>query len=246
MNVTRRQAGTLTLAALLAGTRQADAALAGTMVRSDGQPQNLDPHQVFDVPMMGYALNTYDGLYRYEDNPPQLQPWLAEGHTTSPDGLTWTFTLRKGAKFHDGTEITAADAVYSFQRVLALGKAPAAAFLTILKPDHVTAPDPYTVRFQLEHAYGPFLSAIPIVAIVNSRLLKTHEKNNDWGAGWLISNEAGSGAYTLDPASYTPNERLDLHRFPPPAISTAGRTILSPSRPCCSAWRTRPPPACWA
>ncbi len=214
MNVTRRQAGTLTLAALLAGTRQADAALAGTMVRSDGQPQNLDPHQVFDVPMMGYALNTYDGLYRYEDNPPQLQPWLAEGHTTSPDGLTWTFTLRKGAKFHDGTEITAADAVYSFQRVLALGKAPAAAFLTILKPDHVTAPDPYTVRFQLEHAYGPFLSAIPIVAIVNSRLLKTHEKNNDWGAGWLISNEAGSGAYTLDPASYTPNERLDLHRFP--------------------------------
>ncbi|WP_158742672.1 ABC transporter substrate-binding protein [Acidisphaera sp. L21] len=214
MDLTRRQAGALSLAAMLATAGRASAAQAGTIVRSDGQPQNLDPHQIFDVPMMGYALNTYDGLYRYEGNPPEMQPWLAESHTSSPDGLTWTFTLRKGAKFHDGSDVTAADIVYSFQRVLALGKAPASAFLPILKPANITAPDATTVKFQLDKPYGPFLAAIPIVAIVNPRAIKPNEKANDWGATWLASNEAGSGAYKLDPASYTPIERLDLQRFP--------------------------------
>ena len=213
MDLTRRQAGALTLAGMVALSGRAGAAQAGTLVRSDGQPQNLDPHQIFDVPMMGYALNTYDGLYRYEGNPPQIQPWLAESHVASPDGLTWDFTLRKGAKFHDGSDVTAQDVVYSFQRVLALGKAPASAFLPILKPDHITAPDASTVRFQLDRPYGPFLAAIPIVCIVNPRAIKPNEKAGDWGASWLASNEAGSGAYRLDPASYTPIERVDLHRF---------------------------------
>ena len=214
MDLTRRQAGTLALATLLANSTVARAGQPGVLVRSDGQPQNLDPHQVFDVPMQGYALNTYDTLYRYENNPPVMRPWLAETHTASPDGLTWEFTLRKDAKFHDGSAVSAADVVYSFQRVLALGKAPASAFLPILKPDHVSAPDAATVRFQLERPYGPFLAAIPIVAIVNPRVIKPNEKGSDWGAAWLGSNEAGSGAYTLDPASYTPIDRLDLHRNP--------------------------------
>lgn len=213
MDLTRRQAGSLAIAGVLATSARGHAATAGMLVRSDAQPQNLDPHQIFDVPMMGYALNAYDGLYRYEDNPPQMQPWLATGHTASADGLTWDFTLRPGAKFHDGSEVTAADVVYSFRRVLALGKAPASAFLPILKPEHVTAPATDTVRFQLDRPYGPFLSAIPIVSIVNPRATMPNEKNGDWGASWLASNEAGSGAYRLDPASYVPLERLDLHRF---------------------------------
>src|SRR5207247_2095114 len=82
---------------------------------------------------------------------------------------------RRGAKFHDGGEITAEDVVYSFRRVLALGKAPAGAFKPVLKPDSVTAPDKNTVRFVLDHAYAPFLAAVPIVMIVNPRSIRTHE-----------------------------------------------------------------------
>ncbi|WP_159993155.1 ABC transporter substrate-binding protein [Roseomonas sp. 18066] len=213
MRITRRDTAALAFAALMAGPMRGHAATPGLMVRSDGQPQSLDPHQVFDVPMMGYSLNAYDGLYRYQDNPAVLRPWLAESHTASADGLDWEFKLRAGVKFHDGTALTADDVVYSFRRVLALGKAPASAFLPILKPDSITAPDAQTVRFKLERAYGPFLAAIPIVAIVNAKLVQANVKDGDHGAAWLSSNEAGSGAYAFVAGSLTPAERLDLQRF---------------------------------
>ena len=71
----------------------------------------MDPHAAFDVGRVAVRLNLYDGLYRWLDNPPVLNPWLAESHTVSPDGLTYTFKLRSGAKFHDGAEVTADDVV---------------------------------------------------------------------------------------------------------------------------------------
>src|SRR4029077_18869129 len=64
----------------------------------------MDPHAAFDVGRVAVRLNLYDGLYRWLDNPRKLEPWLAESHTVSPDGLTYTFKLRRGAKFHDGAE----------------------------------------------------------------------------------------------------------------------------------------------
>jgi peptide/nickel transport system substrate-binding protein len=216
MDITRRDVGALAIGALMATAAQATPARAAesdTLVSGDNIPRNLDPHQIFDVPMQGYALNTYDNLYRYEGNPPKLLPWLATSHTASADGLTWEFKLQPGSTFHDRSAITAEDVVYSFRRVLALGKAPAAAFLPVLKPEGVSATDRSTVRFRLEHAYAPFLAAIPLVSIVNPRVLRGHEKGGDWGAEWLASNEAGSGAYILDPKTYLPLQRIDLGRF---------------------------------
>ena len=48
------------------------------LVWGDTLPATLDPHAVFDVPSQFILLNVYDGLYRYQGNPPQLVPWLAE------------------------------------------------------------------------------------------------------------------------------------------------------------------------
>ena len=183
-----------------------------TMVWADGMPKNLDPHAVYDVPMQVYMLNVYDGLYRYSGNPPSLEPWLAEGHTVSDDGLTWQFTLRDGIKFHDGSAITADDVVYSFNRLLKIGKAPSGAFRPVLKPENVTAVDDRTVRFVLNKPYAPMLSAIPMVSIVNQRAITPHVKDGDWGTAWLSSNSAGSGAYSMDPASYRPLNSVDLIR----------------------------------
>ena len=92
----------------------------------------MDPHAAFDVGRVAVRLNLYDGLYRWLDNPPVLHPWLAESHTVSPDGLTYTFKLRKGVKFHDGAEVTADDVVYSMERILALKKGAASLLGTMV------------------------------------------------------------------------------------------------------------------
>ena len=184
------------------------------LVWGDTLPATLDPHAVFDVPSQFILLNVYDGLYRYQGNPPQLVPWLAEKHTVTEDGLTWEFSLREGIAFHDGSPMTAADVVYSFRRLLAMNKAPAAAFTPVLKAENVSAPDARTVRFVLSVPYAPFLAAMPLVAIVNPRVIAANEKAGDRGAEWLAANAAGSGAYTLDAATYRPRTSLDLERFP--------------------------------
>ncbi|MBV8406593.1 MAG: ABC transporter substrate-binding protein [Alphaproteobacteria bacterium] len=206
----RRQLGGLAAGALAAGALPAKAADASTFVNGWALPANLDPHQIFDVPMQALMLNAYDTLYRYEGDPPKIVPWLAESHTVSDDGLQWEFKLRSGLKFHDGSPLTSEEVVYSFRRVLALALAPAGAFLKVLKPENVTAPDPLLVRFKLETSYAPFFAAIPSICIVNPRVIKANEKDGDWGKTWLASNGAGSGAYRIIPTGYRPLEYLDL------------------------------------
>jgi peptide/nickel transport system substrate-binding protein len=210
-----RKSITLLSAVFLAGLSMALAqgVAAKSLVWGDTLPKSLDPHAVYDVPMQFYMLNTYDGLYRYVGNPPKLEPWLAKSHRVSADGLTWNFDLAEGAKFHDGSEITAEDVVYSFRRVLAMGKAPSGAFKPVLKPENVTATDKHSVQFVLDKAYAPFLSALPIVAIVNQRAIQPNVKGDDWGTEWLSSNIAGSGPYSIDPKTYRPQQAIDFVRF---------------------------------
>ena len=183
------------------------------LVWGDTLPKGLDPHVVYDVPMQFVLLNSYDGLYRYIGNPPELSPWLAESHEVSDDGLTWTITLKPDVTFHDGSPLTADDVVYSFTRLLEMGQGPSGAFKPVLQPDNVTKVDDLTVQFVLDQPYAPFLAALPLVAIVNEDLVKEHEQDGDWGATWLSSNEAGSGAYAIDPSTYRPQENLDMMRF---------------------------------
>jgi ABC-type oligopeptide transport system substrate-binding subunit len=84
---------------LLAAPQVTQAQAPRPLVWGDTLPATLDPHAIFDVPSQFVLLNVYDGLYRYQGNPPRLEPWLAESHTVSADGLTWDFTLREGLRF---------------------------------------------------------------------------------------------------------------------------------------------------
>ena len=92
----------------------------------------VDPHVAFDVGRVAVRLNIYDGLMRWQKNPAVLEPWVAESHTISADGLTYTFKMRKGVKFHDGSEVKASDVVYSLERILALGKGAASLFKSMI------------------------------------------------------------------------------------------------------------------
>lgn len=205
--------GAAAVALLVAGLPGTAQEKSNEIVWGDQLPSSVDPHAIMDVPMQFILLNVYDGLYRYIGNPPELVPWLAESHTVSDDGLTWTFTLRQGVKFHDGSDVTADDVVYSFQRLLGLGKGAAGAFAPVLQPDNAKAVDEHTVEFVLDEPYAPFLAAVPLVAVVNKELLESQSEGDDWAAAWLSSNDAGSGAYALDASTYRPQEIVDLHRF---------------------------------
>jgi len=166
--------------------------------------QLLDPHVYADVPPYSHKLNMYGDLYRYQDSPPKLVPWIAEGYEASPDSMEWTFHLKKGLKFHDDNEITAEDVRFSVERLMEMGKDAAASFKPFITKDAVKVIDKYTCQFNLEKPVGFFISFIPLLSIVNSKLVRKHDKDGDYGAAWLANNEAGSGAYMLkswDPAT---------------------------------------------
>jgi peptide/nickel transport system substrate-binding protein len=163
----------------------------------------LDPHAVFDVGRVASRLNLYDGLMRWEDNPPQLQNWLAESYEISSDGLTYTFTLRDGATFHDGSPIEASDVVYSIDRILGMKKGAFSLFESVIKPGSTVAPDARTVEFHLTTPSAIFLATVPEIHVVNEELVRANEVDGDFGTVWLSKNDAGSGSFALkryDPA----------------------------------------------
>ncbi|MHC9235114.1 ABC transporter substrate-binding protein [Pseudooceanicola sp. 502str34] len=198
--------------ALATATISVSAQAQTEIVWGEGTPKGLDPHVVYDVPMQLYMLNAYDSLYRYIGNPPELSNWLAASHTVSEDGLTWEFTLKPGITFTDGTPMTSEDVVYSFQRLLEIGKGPSGAFKPVLKPENVSAVDELTTRFVLDKPYAPFLSTMPLVAILNKDVVQAHETDGDMGAAWLSTHQAGSGSYILDEDTYKPLENADFNR----------------------------------
>jgi oligopeptide transport system substrate-binding protein len=85
--------------------------------RDTYDPRSLDPALSTDVPTGRAVSYVFDGLARFTPDA-EVVPALAERWETSPDGLTYTFHLRQGVKFHDGSDFTARDVVRSWQRVL--------------------------------------------------------------------------------------------------------------------------------
>lgn len=80
---------------------------------------SLDPHNTTALISLEVLANVYEGLVFVDfDNGGEVVPKLAESYTVSDDGTVWTFKIRQGVKFHDGTDMTVEDVVYSFQRVM--------------------------------------------------------------------------------------------------------------------------------
>lgn len=171
----------------------------------------LDPHMALDTVRADARHNLYDPLYRWIDSPLRVEPWLALSYTVSEDQRVFRFTLRKGALFHDGREVKASDVVYSVERMLALKRGIAPLLTGLVNPGSTKAIDPYTVEFSLTRPAPLFLTLLPELAIVNAEILKANELNNDWARGWLQTNSAGSGLFTLK--SFTSPMDLGLERF---------------------------------
>ena len=155
--------------------RQAARAPSGTYRRPlRGEPPTLDPARVVDVFGRAIAQQMFDGLVEF-DPTLTVVPALAEFWKASRDGLVWTFTLRKGVRFHHGRELTSDDVVYSLTRLVdpKVKSSAADVFLAIKgarefqagRSRHVeglTAPDRYTVQVTLAESFAPFVSLLAV------------------------------------------------------------------------------------
>ena len=118
-------------------------------------PQVLDPSQGSNDSEVLFNRSIYD--YLVEALPDRtIAPNLAKDWTISEDGLTYTFNLQDDVKFHDGSDFSSADVVFTFNRLISL-KSPA---LNILGEFEVSAPDPLTVVFTLKTPNADFLYGV--------------------------------------------------------------------------------------
>jgi len=82
------------------------------------EPKSLDPHAVTAVNDFRILMNVYDGLVRYKDGTLEVEPALATSWSISDDGTEYTFELRPGVTFHDGTPLNAEAVAFNFDRML--------------------------------------------------------------------------------------------------------------------------------
>ena len=112
-----------------------------------GEKQSMDPADMHSGDDAYHTFAVYNRLVDIDDNFNVL-PELATEWTVSDDGLTWTFKLREGVKFHSGKDFSSADVVYTFKRLLDEKTGSGArAVLEFLDPDGIKAVDATTVTF---------------------------------------------------------------------------------------------------
>ena len=155
------------------------------------ETKTLDPGAAGQNPDIWVMVNIYDTLLRLGPDGKTIQPDLASSYTVSKDGKTYTFHLRAGAKFQDGSPVTSTDVQFALMRTAT--KNPGWSFLyKAIKS--VDAPDPSTAVVHLKYPWGPFLSDMTFFAsgIYPEKYFKKV------GATYMAQHPIGSGPYAFD------------------------------------------------
>ncbi len=218
-------AGALGLSLQLAAVMPAQAQAAGSELRWGVLMElgTIDPVFAMNNWETSVAYNIYDGLV-HVDLAKGVQPWVAESWEISEDGLTYTFRIRDGLTFHDGSPLTAEDVAFSMDRMLALAGPAASFFEGAVDPEGTKVADERTVSFKLSKPYAPFLRGLMSLRIVNKKLVMENlaagdfGEFQDYGREFLRSNAAGSGPYRL--TLFAPSDRVEIEAVPNYALGT--------------------------
>lgn len=173
------------------------------------EPETLDPHTASSAPTRKLFIAVYEPLVRVKPGGTELEGVLAEEWTVSPDAKTFTFKIRKGVKFHDGSDLDAAAVKASFERMKKIGLGDSWVLKDVVRID---TPDPHTVEITLANSNIAFLDALPLVNIISLKAIQEHAKGDDLAQDWLKEHEAGTGPYCLK--EWIKGERLVLGKFP--------------------------------
>lgn len=167
------------------------------------EPDYLDPALNSSVDGACLAANSFSGLYTYNAEG-KTSPACATGYTVSPDGLTYTVTLREGLKWSDGSDLTAADFEYSWKRAAADETAADYGYMFAGLEGYgteeginVTALDDTTLEFVLSApcAYMEDLMAFPTFFPVPKAYVEAAATADDPGAWCKEAGFVSNGAY---------------------------------------------------
>ncbi len=208
---------------LLAGGFASAATPGNTLVIAQALDEmvSIDPAQAFEVPSDELITNVYDQLFGYASNSGEPQPGIVTTWKKSEDGLSFSFDIRQGVKFHSGNPLTADDVVFSLQRALKLNFAPASdlgafGLLQTNAETSIQKTGQYSFLLKLDKPYSPslYLNGLAqiVCSVVDKQLVLSHEVKGDLGNAWLKTNSAGSGPFRL--RNWTPLESYVLERVP--------------------------------
>jgi oligopeptide transport system substrate-binding protein len=178
----------------------------------------LDPHVGYDWQNWSVIKSIFDGLMDYKPGTTELVPDLAESYTVSDDGLTYTFKLRPGIKFHNGRAMTAADVKWSLEHAVnPTTQSPGGGYLSAIagyedvaggksnELSGIATPDDGTVVITLSRPDATFLH----IMAINFAYVIPKEEVEKAGADWG-KKPVGTGAFKF--VEWVPGQRIVLER----------------------------------
>lgn len=183
-----------------ASTAPTDHVLHLSFLQDPGQPP--DPDIYYAGQGLLLTTNAYEGLLTYKGGTatPTLEPSLATSWTASKDNKTYTFELRKGVTFHDGTPFTSAAVKPSFDRRLHVNQGPAYMVSDIAS---VVTDGPYKVTITLKGPNSAFLSYL--AAAYGPKMMSptglTAHAGKDFDQTYLMTHDLGTGPYEITKAA---------------------------------------------
>ena len=165
---------------------------------------SLDPHYLNIAPNVGFASHIFDALVNV-DASGHLIPGLATSWR-AVDATTWEFTLRRGVKFHDGSDFTAEDVIFSLDRPATLTRSPGpfTSYTKQIATKQIV--DPYTVRLTTKTPYGPLALDMSAIFIVSKKAAE-NATTDDFNSGKAL---IGTGPYKF--LSFRRGEKIVLKR----------------------------------
>jgi peptide/nickel transport system substrate-binding protein len=164
----------------------------------------LDPHFQNLGPSVNTSMHLFDALINNDRDKGQLKPGLAESWKAI-DELTWEFKLRKGVKFHDGSDFSAEDVIASFDRPGALSGSAAPFSMYTREITEKIVVDKYTVRFKTAHPYATLPVDVSGIYIVPKKVATM--STDDFNSGRAA---IGTGPYKF--VRWTRGDRIELAR----------------------------------
>jgi peptide/nickel transport system substrate-binding protein len=187
------------------------------IVGLDASPSDLDPQSQYDYRSTIVIRNIYEGLVGLVGSATdEFEGLVAESWEANEDQSVWTFKLRPGLTFHDGSPCDSAAVKASYERLLAMGRGAVNVVSRFVSdPGQMETPDPETIVFNLGAPQPLFLSAMAAtygVQIVNTKVVMEHEEEGDFGNAWLQLNAEGTGTGGWKLVSFEPGQEATLER----------------------------------